>query len=320
MKKLVTILTILIGSYAVHAQVQEQLGPTEKKHATLVTEPLTVYKGFFRAGLATNYSVVDKIFQEDGKKESLSGNIWGSSWTFYAYLQYGITDRLMIDLFLPYMTGSIKQSLLFVDQTTGDQAIFKWDSPANGLSDLDVSVAYQIVTETASRPALGLFVVGTLPTGEKDPSNEDPLTGSYDRPTGSGAFHVNTTLKLRKVVYPFSYTISASYKLKMEGEKKLEPSTPNVTFKDGNVLNLAGIFNLHLNDWIVFKNIADYYSFAEGEVEGLKSGGSSWLMNYTAGLSFQLKKLRLDQAVSFPLMGKLSAADPSYILIVQYTF
>jgi hypothetical protein len=303
------------------SQVQEQLSPTEMKQVSIVTEPLTTFKGFFRGGIATNYSVVDKIFLENGSKESLSGNIWGSSWTFYAFMQYGITDRLMVELFIPYKIESIKQSFSALDMTTGEELVFKWDSPSNGLSDLDVTVAYQLITETAARPALGLFVIGTMPTGKKNPSDADPSNpNNYDRPTGSGAFAVNTILKLRKVVYPFSYTISASYKLKMEGEKMLEPSTPEVSFKDGDVLNFTGIFNLHLNDWIVFKNIADYYSFAEGEVDGVKSGGSSWLLNYTAGLSFQLKRLRLDQGISFPIIGKLSAADPSYVLVMQYTF
>jgi hypothetical protein len=303
------------------AQVQEQLSPSEKKQLTVVTEPLTLYKGFFRAGVATSYSVIDKVFLENGKRQSLSGNIWGSYWSISTYLQYGVTDRLMVEAFVPYLLETLNQSFYAQDPLTGQEFLVKWNAPSKGLSDLDLTVSYQLITERESRPALGLFITTTLPTGEENPTNIDPNNpNSYNRPTGAGAAAINTTFRLRKVSYPFSYTVSAAYKVKFHGTKVMEPGGDPVDFKDGNFLDLAASFYLHLNDWIVFKNIADYFAFAEDEVDGEKTGGTKWLLNYTPGLSFQIKRLRFDQAITIPIAGKLNAADPGYILIAQYTF
>lgn len=323
MRNALACLVLLLLPLLCKSQVQEQLSPTERKQQTIVTEPVTLYKGFFRAGLASWYNVIDKIFLES-EKQVQEGNIWGSSFAFSFYGQYGITDRLMVELLVPYVNDNIYQSVLYQLPFDADEQYLyprSWKSTARGVGDVDLTLGYQFVVETVARPALAGFVTVTLPTGEKDVvDNDDDNPLSFDRPTGQGELAVNTVLRLRQVRYPFSYSISAAYKYRTEASKVIAVGEPAVDYRNGNLFNISGSFNLHLNDWIAFKNIADFSQIGQDELSGEKTGEKGWLVQYLPGISFQLKRLRFDQGVMIPLMGNNVAADPGYILIVQYMF
>ncbi|MFZ2905791.1 MAG: hypothetical protein WAZ98_06285 [Cyclobacteriaceae bacterium] len=304
----------------VNGQVQEQLTPIEMKQRTIVTEPQTQYKGFFRAGLALNYSTIDKIFDEKGDRVSLESNIWANAWFFQTFLMYGITNRLQVEVMVPYRFEQIYQSVAYEAPDQGEVGVSKWKTEATGLSDLHVTVAYQLLTETEIRPSITAFVTGLLPTGEKNFTNIKS-DQEFDKPVGSGEPSVNTVLRLRKVHYPFSYSVFGSYEVFFGGEKILDPAdTEEKPFQSGNNFSVGGYFNFHLNDWIAIRNSLDYFFSLADEYDGVKEEYNSWVFQYYPGISFQIKQFRIDQAVTIPLFGKSSAADPSYFLIVQYTF
>ncbi|MEX1240712.1 MAG: transporter [Cyclobacteriaceae bacterium] len=323
MKKCLIILFFLSVHGWCVAQVQEQVSPAERKQQTIVTEPVTLYKGFFRTGLATWYNVIDKIFL-DSKKQSQPGNIWGSAFSFSLYGQYGISDRLMAEVLIPYTRDDIYQSVVYeVPLDFNEEYIYprKWKTQANGLGDVDLTLAYQLLQETVSRPALAVFVTTTFPTGEKNVvDNDDDDINTFSRPTGQGEFALNTVLRLRQVKYPFSYSVSASYKYRTESTKVITVGQPAVKYRNGNLIDVTGSFNFHVNDWIAFKNIVDVVQVGQDTQDGEKIGEKGWLLQYLPGISFQLKRLRFDQGVMIPVKGDNVAADPGYILIVQYTF
>jgi hypothetical protein len=305
------------------AQVQEQVSPAERKQQTIVTEPVTLYKGFFRAGLATWYNVIDKIFL-DSRKQSQPGNIWGSTFSLSFYGQYGISDRLMAEVALPYVRDNIYQSVVYeLPMDFNEQYVYprKWKTQANGIGDLDLTFGYQFIQETPSRPALAAFVTATLPTGEKNViDNDDDDPNTFNRPTGQGEFALNTVVRLRQIRYPFSYSISAAYKYRTESSKVIAVDQPEVKYRNGSLLDISGSFNFHMNDWIAFKNIVDIMQIQKDKVNGEETGEKAWLLQYLPGISFQLKRLRFDQGVMIPIKGNNVAADPGYLLIVQYTF
>jgi hypothetical protein len=117
---------ILVTCQYTKGQVQEQLTPAELKQKTIVTEPQTLYKGFFRAGMAFNYGTIDKIFTVDGDRESLPSNIWANSWFFQTYLMYGISDRLQVEVMLPYRFQQIYQSYEVEAPDLGQVGVTKW--------------------------------------------------------------------------------------------------------------------------------------------------------------------------------------------------
>src|SRR5687768_2643717 len=292
MQKYIISLCLICLQSLCPAQVQEQVSPTERKQQTIVTEPVTLYKGFFRAGLSTWYNVIDKIFL-DSKKQSQPGNIWGSTFSFSLYGQYGISDRLMVEVALPYVKDDIYQSVVYeLPMDFSEQYIYprKWKTQANGIGDVDLTVAYQIIQETLTRPALAAFVTATLPTGEKNViDNDDDDVNTYYRPTGQGEVAINTVVRLRQVKYPFSYSISAAYKYRTESSKVVALDQPEVKYRNGSLIDFSGSFNFHVNDWIAFKNIVDFMQIQQDKLNGEALGEKGWLLQYLPGISFQLK-------------------------------
>lgn len=304
------------------SQVEEHLGPAERKQLTIVTEPQTLFKGFFRSAVGLSYGTIDKIFNSEGKREALASNVWANNWFAQLFLTYGITDRLQADLQMTYRLGSIYQSLKIETPDLGETTDIVWKSEIRGFGDLTASVAYQLWTETATRPSITLFATGTFPTGEKNPTNINPENPKdYSLPTGSGEFSLNSTIRLRKVNYPYVYSAFVSYQYFTGGKKILDTSeTQERSFKSGPNLSIGGYFNFHLNEWIAVRNSFDYFFSQADTFDGVVEPDNSWVLQYYPGLSFQIKRLRIDQAVVVALRGKLVAADPSYILVVMYTF
>jgi hypothetical protein len=244
-----------------------------------------------------------------------------SSFTFTGYAQYGFSDRLQAEIQMPYTNQRQSQTVLFEVPRLDSAFVQYWRTKSVGFGDLDMTVAYQLLAPAARKSFLGIFITTTLPTGRKNPTDIDPKNPrNYSRPTGSGEVAVLTQFKYRKIMYPFSYNLFISYKTYFGGSKVLDPEdTKEKPFKSSNYFSTSGSFNMHLNNWIVFKNFLDTYFFGPGETDG-KEGQSSWALYYYPGFSFQLKRFRLDQTIVIPLAGKLTGADISYAIACQYTF
>lgn len=313
-------ISFLISSAQLMAQVQEQLTPTELKQKTIVTEPQTLYKGFFRAGVAFNYGTIDKIFTVDGKRESLPSNIWASSWFIQNFIMYGISDRLQVEIMAPYRFQQIYQSFRVEAPDFNMVETQRWKTKSTGLSDLSITAAYQLIPERDAAPSHTLFITGNLPTGEKnftDIKNER----EYSPPVGAGEASVVAVYRLRKIKYPFAYSAFVSYQHFFGGSKLLDPlDTDEKPFQSGNNYSIGGYVNFHLNEWIAIRNSGDYSFSKRDEYDGVKEENDSWGIQYYPGLSFQVKQFRIDQAVNIPIAGKLTSADPGYFIIIQYTF
>jgi hypothetical protein len=198
--------------------------------------------------------------------------------------------------------------------------VTKWKNTGKGLSDLSITGGYQFITEKETRPSLTGFVTANLPTGEKNPTHIKNGK-EYDQAVGSGEASVNVELRLRKVSYPFSYSVYGSYQEFFGGKKILKPGdTGEKPFRSGSNISVGGYFYFHLNDWIAFRNSADYFFSVRDEYDGVKEEYDSWVLQYYPGVNFQIKQFRIGQAVTVPLLGKHTSADPSYTLVMQYTF
>jgi hypothetical protein len=319
-KKIPLILSsLIITGYLAVAQVEEKIVPTDLKQQTVITEPITLYKGFFRAGLSGTYSVVDKYFTDEGRKESFANNIWATTWFVQPIFQYGITDRIQVELYLPYRIQKIFQSFRYQDLYAGIDSVIAWDVRGNGLSDISFSAGYQILKGNISAPAIAGFLTFTAPTGSKNPSDIVDER-NYSLPNGSGEASIDLDLKLRQARFPYAYSAYLGYKLFFGGNKIFYPGEAATDFKSGNYFNIGGSFDFHLNEWIALQNGLDCFLYGKDEVDGLKEDTSKWILQYFPRLTFQLKRLRLAQAVTVPLKGKSAGADISYFLVIQYMF
>src|SRR5688572_5427682 len=172
MKIMTKIIALFLSTYSLcYAQGQEQLSPRELKQKTIVTEPQTLYKGFFRAGLGLTYGVVNNIFSETGKRVPLDNNGRVSDGFVQLGLSYGITNRLQVEVSYPYNLGEIKQSVKLEVPEADQVGPVRWRSVTSGFGDLNINAAFQIIQDTESHPSTTLFLYTTLPTGEKNPTD-----------------------------------------------------------------------------------------------------------------------------------------------------
>ncbi len=315
-KHFILIICYLLAGKA-WTQVEEQVLPTDLKQQTIITQPVTLYKGFFRIGFTGTYGVLDRRFTEDGDKVYFPENGTGTSWDLRLTGQYGITDRLEVTTRIPFRFERLAVSSLLEIPAVDTMVVFKFNNTGFGLSDLELGVNYQLLTENESRPALvGKFGV-ILPTGEKNPTNVVDQD-NYDLPPGDGKVTFTGDLIMRRVRYPFSYTAFVGFAYHLEGEKMFEPNGPNLKFKTANLFDVGGSFNFHLNEWLAIENEVFLFIFGESEVDGVKSGSNPWSLQYIPRVNFQIKRFRLIEALSVPVAGKSTAADIGYFLILQY--
>jgi hypothetical protein len=318
MKKLPIILLLSCLVLPLMAQTEQEVLPAERKAMTIITEPYTLYKGFFRAGVAMQYSSLYKIFDENNKRVPLT-NASGKTWSGLLILQYGISDRLQVNLDLPYLNQDL--FLSYMGELPGANVFEqqKFEGRGSGLGDISIGAGYQLLTETVSRPAVKFTGTFIIPTGQSEPQDTGDLE-IMDIPVGAGHYAVDLSLSMRKINYPFSYTAYLDYKLNLPGEKIMELGGSPVSYKDGDLLTVSGSYNFHMNEWLALTNDVYYFLSFEDETAGEISKDTGWVIEYAPRLSFQIKRLRVNQSVQIPIAGKLSGADPGFILIVQYVF
>lgn len=322
MKTKISIILILLPAAISLAQTENILVPTDLKQQTIVTEPATLRKGFLRTGIVTSYSYADKIFDADKKKNYLFESAWVDTWNFTFLAMYGITDRLMVEAWIPYMSENWNYSQLHYSPATDEIIDNSWALEARGLSDVSILASYQLLTEEGGRPSLLTALSLTIPTGEKNPTNIESAS-EYDLPTGYGAFAVEFDLKARKINYPYSYSAFLFYTYNLPGSKIMYPTdTQETDFTWGNNIQLGGSFNFHLNEWIAVANELNYFFSGKGEQENVPSEDlyTKWAVSYEARLVFQIKRARMGQAIRLPIKGKNASADPLFLIIAQYTF
>jgi len=322
MKRLIIICLLVIISAAVSGQTEKILNPADLKQQTIITEPISLYKGFLRIGFAYSYTVLDKYFDDSGKKDYFPESAWGKTSGAQFWAQYGITNRIMVELGVPYKSDltNYHRSVFIPELDT--MILSNLTNRGNGLGDIMVSATYQIIPSAENNFSVKASVDLTIPTGQKNPTDIES-SGSYKSPTGYGSFVISPRISARMVAYPFSYIGYISYNYNFKGSRIIYPGDlEEKTFKYGNNLIAGGSFNFHLNEWIALTNELNYSYTGKGELEGSMPGdlNSAWGIHYETRLVFQIKRFRLGEAVTIPLAGRKIGADPLYVLIGQYVF
>jgi len=171
MKRIINILAIMLMTLIGFGQTEKQLVPGDLKQLTVVTEPSTLYKGFFRAGTALSYGIVDKYFTNDRKKEYFLNSAWATNSGFNFIFQYGITDRFQIEAAVP-LSFNIRQSESRIYVPSADTTVeYSFTLKSQGLSDCYLTLKYQILNEKTSNTSLTGSLDVIIPTGTKNPTN-----------------------------------------------------------------------------------------------------------------------------------------------------
>lgn len=317
-----TILIILFAGLTASAQFEKLIQPSDLKQKTIVTEPPTLNKGFFRAEAGVSYIVQDKYFSTSGEKKYYPVSMWGASYRYTFGLRYGITDRLEIDAYLSLINNSQKSYFTLTYPVINSDMSLSADLKGLGIGDTYLLLKYQVIPEKERRISITLYGDVTLPTGQKNPHDIKDVT-NYKLPTGFGYYSTGLTVLARKVIYPYSITTQLNYTYNFKGSKIMDVEANIPTkFKKGNMFMAGGSFNFHLNDWIALANELYYFHWGSGEEENgvtIKTD-PAWVIKYLPRLVFQIRRYRIEQIVDVPLAGNSISADPGYIMKVQFTF
>jgi hypothetical protein len=308
--------SILTFSLQLPAQVGRIVLPGEAKHQTIVTEPLTMRKGFLRAGLVYSSNYSDKQFDGNGKRTGFGNMISNHTGFFSIHSYYGLTDKFELYINIPYENTSLYTTVEF--HYENNIQVHKWSQHCKGFGDMSAGLSYRLNDQNGSAPSILLGVIANLPTGKKNPSNIID-ENNYDRPTGEGDHGFLFQAIARKVVYPYSLGLNASFRVRTGGEKIMTPGEFPVSFRNGNLYSISNSSRLHLNDWIVLANYLDYSIFGKNMVDDVIADENSWILNTAPYLYFQIRQLRLVQGMNVPLLGKNIIASPSYYITVQLT-
>ncbi len=315
---------ILIAVSDVFGQEEQALNPAELKQQTAVTEPATLYKGFFRTGMVFNYGFVNLLFDKDGNRV-LKENAFGRTVYFSLSAQYGISNRLQAEINIPYINYKMyvnsRQELPeldFYSMEGGEQS-------GKGLSDMEIALHYQLLKpEYGSRfLTAGVYVI--IPTGNSETSEDNLI------PPGDGHFAFDFNLEYEKIIYPNRFSAYISYKYNLASMKTAFSNGEYIEqeIQAGGLLSVIGSWDLMLNDWLAIRNqlqfINGFPDKADGEVFEYDYGdqfdsSNKRMISYLPALSFQIKRLRFNQVLHIPLAGKNLSPDPGFTLIVQYVF
>lgn len=322
MKRLVLIFTLSAAGVSAGAQMERIIQPSDLKQQTIISEPVTLRKGFLRAGVSMNYTVRDKYFNSSASKEYRPSSIWGTSFDYNLNLQYGLTERLEADVIVPLVNNRNEGTVTTIQPVVNTEVTEKTVQRSAGIGDCRFILLYQLIPEKENRFSLTLSGDLLLPTGKKDISGIRDLN-NYNLPTGEGNFRAGGGLFFRKILYPYSFSAEIAYFYNFSGNKLIDPrDTKSTGFKPGNIFDAGGSFSLHLNEWIALTNEISYFNQAKGTQEYLiaRNIDSRWKLEYTPRLVFQIRRFRITQFVSIPLFGRNIDADPEYSMSVQYTF
>jgi hypothetical protein len=248
--------------------------------------------------------------------------MWGSKYQYTIGLKYGFTDRFEVDIYVPVVNQRIENYFILKMPVVNSDMSISSKLKGQGLGDCNLMVKYQILQERGRRITLSIFGDVMFPTGPKNPSDIKDFN-DYKLPTGAGYFSAGLWLYARKIVYPYSFTTLINYYHNFEGSKLMDADATSPTrFKKGDRIMAGGSFNIHLNEWIALGNELYYFHFLKGSEWAATriSTKSGYSLDYVPRLVFQVRRFRISEIVSVPLMGKDNSADPGYSMSLQYTF
>lgn len=301
--------------------------PENLRYETSITEPLALRKGFFRAEVYSSFNSFSAYFNHEAKRTFLLENSMGFKssgvsdyWIFTILnLSYGITEKWMVELGIPYLFGRsqffnefevIPYNYSVKDNQTGE---------LNGLGDFTIATGYQVLSKR--NWYLYAYSGMIFPTGTEEKEikeQDDNLTITAD-PTSNGEYIFSTGMVIKRIFYPIAMEIEPSFAYQFASK-----NWENSMFYSFNTR--AGIL---LNDWFIVYNTCDFDFLLSREQKGNKelninkellSHSDRYLLTYGIKIQQQIKNFRLSQILAFPILGKDLFASMSIGMEVSLQF
>ncbi|MGM0782531.1 MAG: transporter [Pseudomonadota bacterium] len=172
----------------------------------LTIEPGISYSYSDRSELALNgFLALDAIFLGNISVDDVESH----TTTFDLSTRYGVTDRLELELMIPYVYRSTHYETIGAGGATGSSV--EETVSEGGLGDISAGLYYRLLPETESRPDIVWNFSVRAPTGKHpydigritvDLDGTENLTVPSELPTGNGVWGVSTGFSLLKTIDP----------------------------------------------------------------------------------------------------------------------
>jgi hypothetical protein len=326
MKRIIILFSFTAVVNLCKAQVAEGLTPLQRKQLTVLAEPATLYKGFFRLGYDIKYSRPGRTFDRNGVNRA--PEVFNFSGNYVEHLltaSYGINDRIQITTSLPIVNDNIRA---LVKSQAGTQVVeTNVEIESKGISDLRADIQFQIVKETKQIPAIVFGFGAWLPTGNnKRNIQTDPVTSDtkYDEVTGGVGSSIITSLMVRKVIYP--YLLAAEFKYFFGADGKIIENSTSIDVIGANSSVWQLTTGMHLNEWITLTGKMFYQRLSfDSDVPPnttvpLINNSKKELLSFDPTITFQFGRFRSQQFISIPISGKNYSSELEYSASLVYTF
>lgn len=314
MKKVLIYTFFTLLTLKLMAQTEKQLSVSEIRQQTVLTEPLTLQKGYFKANAQFSYLVFSTSYYDGNWKKVPNYGYMSNSFAIPFSVNYGITNNLEMNISSNYEYEKVSESYKSIDYTKLTSNEQERNKITNGFNDISFGLSYSFFKGKTNLPEMEVGSYFTLPYGKTEPTSSDSGKTIYDA-TSFGCYELGLGYLVKKVFYPFSVSGSILYSYSFSSDVKLKYyDTAKSHVKHGDMLKSSIVFNYMLCDWISIGNSISYTWNGADEINNVKQAYNPVSYQYTPSLTFQIRNFRLTQGVSFYLAAKnCNTAPHAYI-------
>ena len=264
---------------------------------------IPVEKGKFVIQPTFGYSFVNNVFDHDWGRTSAGGNFqtFSMDWKF----TYGLMDNMEVFVVIPYAHNWARNV---------DEAGPEGETTANsgGLADINLTLKYRLVEETACLPTLTALFATDFPTGKFKNVNPSALNTDV---IGGGAYVFTTGFNVSKYIKPFIvygnvwYSMQTSY---TDDDGKQYPG-------DFLTVNLAAEYPI-TEKWVALLELTS--SWGGGRLFGPKTNSPlESLVSIVPGIEYMATdKFSVALGLNIDLVGRNTDAAITPLLSMAYAF
>jgi hypothetical protein len=286
---------------------QGEAGKGEEIPATfgpLVTDTaIPVEKGQFVIQPTFSYSFVNNSFNHDRRRGSAGGNFqtFSMDWRF----TYGLIDDMEVFVVIPYTHNWARN----VDKAGPGR---ETSANSGGLDDINLTLKYRLVEETACLPTITALFATDFPTGKFKNVNPSALNTDV---IGGGAYVFTPGLNISKYIKPFIIYGNLWYSMQTSFSDDNGKQYPG----DFVTVNLAAEYPI-TGKWVALLELTS--SWGGGRLFGPKTNvPQESLVSIVPGIEYMATdKFSVALGLNIDLAGKNTDAAITPLLSMIYGF
>ena len=297
----------VIGACGEDFEPEAEAAKEEESPATfgpIITDTATpVERGHFVIQPILGYSFVNSAFNDNWRRASAGGNLqtFTMGWKF----TYGLMDDMEAFMIIPYVHHWARK--VNEPGPNGEAS-----ANTGGLLDVNLTLKYRVVEETATLPTLTALFSMNFPTGRL--INLEPSAFNSDV-IGGGAYVFTPGVNISKYLEPFIVYGNFWYSMQTSFTDNGGKHYPG----DFVTVNLAAEY-LMTKKWIALLELTSYWG--GGRLVGPKTDSpQASLVSMVPGIEYMAtEKVSVALGLKIDLVGKNTDAAITPLLSMMYTF